>query len=71
MIIVYFILFLYKEKTFLLTDYRGRFLYAKVSEKMDIKQIAHQASQLKDKGGLLVLLNQIKKAEIEDMGHWS
>lgn len=68
MIIVYFILFLYKEKTFLLTDYRDRFLYAKVSEKMDIKQIAHQASQLKDKGGLLVLLNQIKKAEIEDMG---
>lgn len=35
---------------------------------MDRKQIAQQASQLKDKGDLLNLLNLIKKAEIEDMG---
>ena len=35
---------------------------------MDRRQIAQQASQLKDKGDLLNLLNQIKKAEIEDMG---
>ena len=35
---------------------------------MDRKLIAHQASQLKDKGDLLNLLNQIKKAEIEDWG---
>ena len=35
---------------------------------MDRKQIAQQASQLKNKGDLLNLLNLIKKAEIEDMG---
>lgn len=35
---------------------------------MDRKQIAQQASLLKDKADLLNLLNQIKKAEIEDMG---
>lgn len=35
---------------------------------MDRKQIAQQASQLKNKGDLLSLLNLIKKAEIEDMG---
>ena len=35
---------------------------------MDRKGIAQQASLLKDKGGLLNLLNLIKKAEIEDMG---
>ena len=35
---------------------------------MDRKQIVQQASQLKDKGDLLNLLNLIKKAEIEDMG---
>ena len=35
---------------------------------MDRKKIAQQASQLKDKGDLLNLLNLIKKAEIEGMG---
>ena len=35
---------------------------------MDKIQIAQQASRLKDKGDLLNLLNQIKKAEIMDMG---
>ena len=35
---------------------------------MDRKQIAQQASQLKTKEDLLNLLNQIKKAEIEEMG---
>ncbi len=35
---------------------------------MDRKQIAQQASQLKNKGDLLNLLNLIKKAEIEEMG---
>ena len=35
---------------------------------MDRKQIAQQASLLKDKTDLLNLLNFIKKAEIEDMG---
>lgn len=35
---------------------------------MDKKQIAKQASQLKCKGDLLNVLNQIKKAEIEDLG---
>ena len=35
---------------------------------MDRKQIALQASQMKTKEDLLILLNQIKKAEIEVMG---
>lgn len=35
---------------------------------MDKKQIALQASQMKTKEDLLILLNLIKKAEIEDMG---
>ena len=35
---------------------------------MDIKQIAQLASQMKSKEDLLNLLNQIKRAEIEDMG---
>lgn len=35
---------------------------------MDKKQIALQASQLKSKEDLLILLNLIKKAEIEEMG---
>ena len=35
---------------------------------MDRKQIVQQASQLNEKGDLLNLLNQIKMAEIEDMG---
>ncbi len=35
---------------------------------MDRKQIALQASQMKTKEDLLILLNLIKKAEIEDMG---
>lgn len=35
---------------------------------MDRKLIAQQASLIKEKGELLVLLNQIKKAEIKDMG---
>ena len=35
---------------------------------MDRKQIALQASQLKTKEDLLNILNQIKRAEIENMG---
>lgn len=35
---------------------------------MDRKQIAHQASLLKNKEDLLNLLNLIKKAELKDMG---
>lgn len=40
-----------------------------IQSEMDRKQIAQQASQLKNKGDLLNLLNLIKKAEIEDMGY--
>ena len=60
------ILFLYKEKTFRWKDFRDRFLYKECV--MDRKQIALQASQMKTKEDLLILLNLIKRAEIEDMG---